>query len=364
MRVIHVSPTAFGHDGLFGGGERYPLELAKALAQLGGVECELVTFGPVARVDDDGGVRVRVLRARAHLHHHAAHPLAAGLLRATRHADVVHVHHLRSVPSRISALAGAFRHTPVVVTDHGLAGGDWFGVLPRLFDRFLTVSQYSSDVLGSPPDRTTVVYGGADPDRFAPAADENERDGVLFVGRLTPHKGVDRAIEALPDGARLVIAGTGGHDRDPPEREYPARLRRLAADKDVDFLGAVADRDLTELYRRAAVVVVPSVQRTCYGRDVAVSELLGLSTLEAMASGTPVVASRVGGLAEVVVDGVTGYLVEPGDVDALRNRLRLLLDDPEHTRRLGAAARARVVDRFTWRACAQRCLAVYREIVT
>jgi glycosyltransferase involved in cell wall biosynthesis len=357
-----VSPTAFGHDGLFGGGERYPLELVKALGRLDGVQCELVTFGPSARVDDVDGVRVRVLHTRAHLRHHPAHPLAAGLLRATRRADVVHVHHLRSTPSRISALAGAVRRTPVAVTDHGLGGGDWLGVLPRLFDRFLTVSQYSSEVLRSPADRTTVVYGGADPDRFSP--DAGPRAGVLFVGRLTPHKGVDRAIEALPDGARFVIAGTGGHDRQPPERDYPTRLRRLAAGKEVHFLGAAAERDLAELYRRAAVVVVPSVHHTCYGRDVAVSELLGLSTLEAMASGTPVVASRVGGLAEVVVDGVTGYLVEPGDVEGLRVRLRLLLDDPAHAQRLGAAARARVMERFTWRACAQRCLDAYRSLLS
>ena len=123
------------------------------------------------------------------------------------------------------------------------------------------------------------------------------------------------------------------------------------------------DPELPALYRSAAVVAVPSVHRTVYGTDVAVSELLGLSTLEAMASGTPVVASRLGGLPELVVDGETGYLVEPGDVAALRARLALVLGDPAAAHRLGEAARARAVERFTWDACARRCLAVYEALI-
>src|SRR5919204_848331 len=123
MRVLQISPTAFGHDGLFGGGERYPLELAKALARIDGVRCELLTFGRIARVDQVDGVRVRVLRARAHLRRHPAHPLAPSLFGATRGADVMHVHHLRSTASRLCALIGAASRTPVAVTDHGLEGG-------------------------------------------------------------------------------------------------------------------------------------------------------------------------------------------------------------------------------------------------
>jgi glycosyltransferase involved in cell wall biosynthesis len=362
MRILHVSPTAFGDTGIFGGGERYPLELALALARLDGVECELVTFGPTTRVEQIGDLRVRVLRARGHLHRHPAHPLALGLVNATRDVDVVHAHHLFSTPSRLSALLGSARRRPFAVTDHGLAGGTWMGILPRLVDQFLLVSQYSSEVLASPPQRTTVVYGGADPDRFHP--DGSPRDGVLFVGRLTPHKGVDRLIEALPPYARLTVVGTGGHDRNMPERDYTEHLRRLAAGKDVQFLGAVGDHELPRLYRRAAVVAVPSVHRTCYGKQVAVSELLGLSTLEAMASGTAVVASRVGGLVELVVDGITGYLVEPGDVRALRSRLELVLDDTVAAASLGEAGRERVLERFTWDACAHRCVSAYRAMLS
>jgi starch synthase len=110
------------------------------------------------------------------------------------------------------------------------------------------------------------------------------------------------------------------------------------------------------------VVVIPSVHRTCYGRHVEISELLSLTAIEAMACGTPVVASRIGGIPEVVRDGETGFLAEPGDVTALRDRLSEILADPHLGRRLGAAGRDLVLDRFTWEACAERCLAAYREL--
>lgn len=356
-----MAPTPFGPDGLFGGGERYPLELARALVRE--VDCELISFGPQAlRYRGPNGLTVRTLRAPHHLHGHPAHPLALGLPRALAGADLVHTHHLRSSPSKLAAVTARLRRVPAVVTDHGLQGSDWHGMLPRFFARFLAVSSYSARELGAPPARTTVIYGGADPERFAPDPSAR-RDGVLFVGRLTPHKGVDRLIRALPHGARLRIAGSDGHDPHPPERDYPQLLRRLAAGEDVEFLGPVSDADLPALYRQASVLVLPSVERTCYGRTIAVSELLGLVVLEAMASGTPVIASRLGGLPEIIEHGETGFLVTPGDEAELRERIHQVLTDRTLAARLGAAARASVVERFTWRACAERCLAAYAELV-
>src|SRR5919202_72970 len=310
MRVVHVAPTLFGPNGIFGGGERYPLELGRALAR----------------------------------------------------RDVVHTHHMRSASSRAAAVNARIRRIPTAVTDHGLAGGDWFRLLPRLFDRFRTVSAYSARQLGAPASRTRVVYGGADPMRFSPDPELGRR-GVLFVGRLTPHKGIDRLIEAMPEGVQLRVVGSAGHDPTPPESGYPELLRRLAARRLVEFLGAVPDADLPALYRSAHVLALPSVHVTCYGRQVAVSELLGLAAIEAMASGTPVVASRLGGLPEVIEDGVTGFLVEPGNIDELRARLAEVLGDRRFAEQLGRNARERVLETFTWDACAERCLAAYSELV-
>ncbi|HJV13095.1 MAG TPA: glycosyltransferase family 4 protein [Propionibacteriaceae bacterium] len=326
------------------------------------MECELVTFGKQQRVERDAsGLVVRVLSPAMYLHGHPVHPLAFGLLPTLRNADVVHTHHMRSAPSRMAAVGARVMGKRAVVTDHGLGGGGWFGVLPRLFDRFLTVSQYSADLLHARPDRTRVIYGGADPERFAPHRDD-PRAGVLFVGRFTPHKGVDRLIRALPEGAKLTLAGSEGHDTQKPESDYPQYLRELAAGRSIRFATNVSDVELPVLYRRARVFVLPSVHQTCYGRHVEISELLGLTVLEAMASGTPVICSRVGGVPEIVTEGVTGFLVEPGNVEQLRERISLLLADKALADRMGRAARESVLERFTWEKCAERCLESYAEL--
>jgi glycosyltransferase involved in cell wall biosynthesis len=358
VRVIHVAPTPFGSAGLFGGGERYPLELARALA--GEVDCELITFGRHARRwHDPSGLRIRTLPSLAWQHGHPAHPFAPALVGALRSATIVHTHHMRSLPSRMAAIVGRARGATMCVTDHGLQAGDWAGLLPRLFHWFLTVSAYSARELRAPSKRSKVIYGGADPALYTPEP-AGQREGVLFVGRLTPHKGVDVLLRALPHGATLRIIGSTGHDSRLPEREYPGLLRRLAHGQDVRFLGAVSDLELAALYRSARVLVLPSVERTCYGRVVKVSELLGLAVLEAMASGTPVIVTRVGGVPEIVRDGETGLIVPAADVDALGGALGRLLGNDVLAGRLGAAAREDVLQRFTWSKVAQRCLEAYR----
>ncbi len=357
MRVTHVAPTAFGAAGLFGGGERYPLELARALAR--DVDTELITFGRSnQRTREASGLRIRTVHAVSWLGGHPAHPFAPSLPIVLAKSGIVHTHHMRSLPSKMAALSARGLGAMLAVTDHGLQGSDWGGRLQRLFDHFLTVSAYSARELRAPSRRTRVIYGGADATRYFPDFDI-ARAGVLFVGRLTPHKGVDRLIEALPAGALLRVVGTGGHDAQPPERDYPRLLRELARERSVEFLGSLADSDLPLAYRSAKVFVLPSLERTRYGRTIAVSELLGLSVLEAMASGTPVVASRVGGVMEIVRDGETGFLVPPGDATALRDRLNQLLHDDALAARIGANARQEVIEHFTWSKVAERCLEAY-----
>src|ERR1700736_3670060 len=108
VRVTHVAPTAFGVAGLFGGGERYPLELARAMA--GQIDCELITFGSQGSVVlESGGLRIRTLRAVCWRGGHPAHPFAPGLVGALRAAQVVHTHHMRSLPSRMAAVLGRGR---------------------------------------------------------------------------------------------------------------------------------------------------------------------------------------------------------------------------------------------------------------
>jgi glycosyltransferase involved in cell wall biosynthesis len=362
MRVTHISPTAFGATGLYGGGERYPLELARALAPH--VEARLVTFGPRrAQELETSGLDVLTLRTLFRFKRRPVHPKAFGLRSAIAGSDIIHAHQMRSAPARQAALLARLGQMPICVTDHGLGGGGWAGLLPGMFDAFLTVSEYSAETLDAPPNRTHTIYGGVDPDRFRPDP-HTVRGGVLFVGRITPHKGIDRLLPALPRNARLTIAGTRGHDRRPPESEYPKLVEMMATERDVHFAGRVHENHLPDLYRSARVFALPSVHTTCFGKRVPISELLGLSVLEAMASGTPVVASCIGGVSEIVVNGETGFLVEPGNVDELHDRLALVLADDNLARTMGEAGRERALQEFTWERCAKRCLAAYEEMLS
>jgi glycosyltransferase involved in cell wall biosynthesis len=359
MRVIHVAPTGFGYGGVYGGGERYPLELARALSTR--VDCTLVTFGREERQFADGRLHVRVVRPLGYVGGHPARAIAPSLPRALVGADVIHAHHVRSPMSLFAAVLGRLRGVGTAVTDHGLQGFPPVRPVAPLYDRFLLVSRYSRAELGAPSGRTRVIYGGVDPSRYRPDPSARRR-GVLFVGRMTPHKGVDRLISALPAGTPLTVVGSGGHDPRAPESGYPSLLRRLALGRDVRFAGAVEDAELARLYGSAQVLALPSVEVTCYGRRIAVSELLGLVILEAMASGTPVVASRLGGIPEIVEHGVTGFLVEPGNERELCEALTEVVSNDALARSMGAAARQRVLDEFTWDRCAERCLDAYASL--
>jgi glycogen(starch) synthase len=175
---------------------------------------------------------------------------------------------------------------------------------------------------------------------------------VLVAGRLDPPKGFDIAIEALAFlrrtrcDQRLRIAGGGADD---------ARLRAVAAQAGVadhvDFLGPLTQAQVWEEIDRAAVVVVPSL----------FLEGFSLVALEAAMLGRPVVATRVGGLPETVIDGVTGVLVDPGDPRALSAAIDGLLRHPDAARAMGASAR-RLAVRFDLADCADAYSALYRSL--
>src|SRR4029453_15216281 len=150
MRVIHVAPPVFAPDGRYGGGERYPLELARALASE--VDCELVTFGPrPGRWREPAGLRVRVLRPLGRLRGHPAQPVTPLLPPALAGAQIVHAHQFRSVPSRLAAVTARARGAATAVTDHGLPGRTGGGRVCGLFDGTLTVSRFAPEVRGAPP---------------------------------------------------------------------------------------------------------------------------------------------------------------------------------------------------------------------
>ncbi|HSS48701.1 MAG TPA: glycosyltransferase family 4 protein [Thermoanaerobaculia bacterium] len=350
-RVAVVYPTPFGEEGIFGGGERYALELARELARR--TPTRLVTFGSRTRRAMDGPLEISVHEPLRWVRGQRHNPFSVTFLADLARTDVIHCVAWNTLATDLAVLFARATRKKVFVTDVGggasVTLGSWLPIT-RWVDRFLLIAEEGAGTLVR--DRWSVLFAGIDVDRFHPAADVR-RDGVLFVGRLLPHKGIDTLIAAVDPEVPLHIVGRRYDD------DYFNLLQRLAAGRNVTFVTGATDEEILTFYQSAAVAVHPSVNRTVYGDFVALPELLGFTAMEAMACGTPVVVSRVGGMHHVVDEGTTGYLVPPSDPEALRDRLHRLLDDPLLARRMGEAARRRIEQHFTWGEVARRCLEAY-----
>jgi starch synthase len=227
------------------------------------------------------------------------------------------------------------------------------------------------DILGCYPDldpaRVRVVHNGIDTSLYRPdrGTDVLERIGldagrpyVLFVGRITRQKGVPHLLRAVRDidPAAQVVLCAGAPDTPEIESEFRELYRELSAGRDgVHWIPQMLPRpDVVQLLTHAAVFVCPSVY-----------EPLGIVNLEAMACGTAVVASLVGGIPEVVEDGGTGLLVPLGDdfEAGLARALDSVLTDPGTARRMGEAGRRRAVGEFGWDTVARRTVRLYEEVL-
>ena len=356
-RVLHLAPALFGPSGVVGGAERYALELARHMAQR--VPTRLVTFGggaPETRIDR---LDVRVIDKAWHVRGQRNNPLSLALLPEILNADIVHCHQQHVVMSSLAAAASRMSGRRVFATD--LGGGGWdisaYVSTDRWFDGHLHISEYSRTIYGhAGKPWARVILGGVDSDRFSPDPAVLRGRNPLFVGRLLPHKGVADLIAALPEGLALDIVGP------PNDDGHVDALKILAAGKAVSFHHEVDDRRLVDAYRRALCLVLPSVYRMSNGQETRVPELLGQTLLEAMACATPVICTRVASMPEIVEDGKTGFIVEPGDHQTLGDRLCWLAAHPAEAEAMGAAGREDVLSRFQWSQVVQRCLDAYGSI--
>jgi glycosyltransferase involved in cell wall biosynthesis len=358
-RVAYMTPLYFGADAYLGGGERFPLNVAKAVASTGHYEVELVSFGAsdeqVLRPLADG-VTLRLLPVAARAP--GAAPLSWDVLPVLAEADLVHVHQIFSRSGEVAVLTAKLMGKPVVVSDHGGASS-WLGRslgMLDVVDRVLTYSEFGATLIDAPGGVSTIP-GGVDDHFFTPPAAEAApvRDHVMFVGRLLPHKGVDRLITALPDDVALTVCGT------PHREDYTALLTALARGKRVEFVSGADDAQLRDLYRRALCVVLPSVYVDCYGGVSAWPELMGLAFLEGMACGAPAICSRVGAMPEFVRHGETGFVFD--ELGELTGAIRRLADDPDLVAALGDAAHRTVNANFGLDAVGASTAELYDELL-
>jgi D-inositol-3-phosphate glycosyltransferase len=214
--------------------------------------------------------------------------------------------------------------------------------------------------------KVSIVPPGVDAARFAPIPRQTARAAVglrddqrmmLFVGRLEPLKAVDTIIKAasllqIADpsvlrGVRFTIVGGDAHN--PERRKLAALAESLGVMELVDFAGSKDHTQLPYYYSAAEALLMPSDY-----------ESFGMAALEAMASGTPVIASGVGGLQYLIRDGETGYLVPVRDAEALATSLCRLLTNPAERERMGTNAAA-VAQGYDWKIIAGKLIEVFLE---
>jgi glycosyltransferase involved in cell wall biosynthesis len=268
---------------------------------------------------------------------------------------------------------------PLVVSLHGsdVFVAERSGVARRAaqaaFRRARWITACSDDLrhrsirLGADPARTETVPYGVDVSRFSPNPDARlairrnlgiaDAPVVFAAGRLVSKKGFEYLIDAAATlqsqvpALRVLIAGEGDL-----RAELSARIAGAGVSS-VQLLGRRSQDDIALLAAAADVVAVPSVVDEAGNVD-------GLPNvaLEALATGTPVVASRVGGLPAAIADGVTGRLVPPADAAALAAAIRELLSNPTAARALGEAARSRAIREYSWAHVAERFEEIYDRI--
>jgi glycosyltransferase involved in cell wall biosynthesis len=267
--------------------------------------------------------------------------------------DIVHIHF---GGKSVRGLARAATGAKIVMHLHSRIlepqGPSPASFSARGADAVVAVSQAVARCVGDGHAR--VIYAGIDPPSTGFSAPPHGADSEIILGtagRLIALKGIEyllRAAAALqPEfpGLRVEIAGAG-----PQRKKLEDTAAQLGLAGRVEFLGWVDDINL--ILPRWDVFVMPSLE-----------EGFPIAALDAMAAGLPVIASSIGGIPELVMDGETGWLVPPADVETLVSRLRLLLRNPEQRRSMGAAAQARVRDHFSAAQMMENFAQLYEELL-
>jgi glycosyltransferase involved in cell wall biosynthesis len=303
--------------------------------------------------------------------------------------DIVHIHNFSQFIPAIRALNPKIK---IAIHMHC----EWLSQLDQTMierrlqkaDVILGCSEYITDKVRRRfpqfADKCKTLFNGVDPDYFVSDSPNNtsqkDEKRLIFVGRVSPEKGIHTLFDAFPliaakfPHTSLKIIGAIGalplsyivglsSDLNIAKltefyedgRDYTDLLReRLPAElkEKVTFTGAIPHAQLLNHYHEADVLINPSL-----------SESFGMSLAEAMASEKPVVATRVGGMQEVVEEGKTGFLVDEGDAESLANAVIRLLEDEQLRREMGKAGRERVIALFAWEQVSNQLTTLYQDLL-
>jgi glycogen synthase len=390
MRPLSVALLSWEYPPVVVGGlSRHVFDLSRHLA-LQGHEVTVYTRGQSGAPAEEVDGRVRVSRVDGYPPPLAIEDLVPwtlafniGLIHramgevSARPPDVLHAHDwlVTYAATVLKDLCSLPLVTTVHATEHGRHGGHLPGPTQRFIhrverwlvseaDRVITCSAFMRDevvtALGADEARLDLIPNQVDLTPYSPPAPSlrpalwpEGRPLILFAGRLEYEKGVQTVLDAFPEierrvpGVGLLVAGDGTY-----RSSLQVRAERLGLDGQVRFEGFVDESRLRSLYRTSDLAIVPSLY-----------EPFGLVTLEAMASGTPVVVADAGGLRETVEHGVSGLRFAPGDAPGLARAVTRVLRDPTLAARLAREARSALQARSSWSGAAARTADSYRRAI-
>lgn len=352
-----------------GGGERIALKLAALLPQYG-YRASLLTLGvhpetPILKGASPFPIYVLPLQRT---YGREALSAAIQLRRFLREQNVVLVQtFFESSDLWVGPVAKLLGGTKLIWSrrDMGILRGRKHAIayrlMSRLPDKVLAVSEqvrrYTIEVDHVPADRVETLYNGLDLDRWSAmtrAHTDPQLPVIVTVGNIRPVKGHDVFLRAAALVARKFPQARFGIAGEVLDPDFYAELQRLAEElgiqQQVSFAGGITD--LPMYLRAASLFVLPSR-----------SEGFSNAIVEAMAAGLPVVATDVGGNAEAVVDGVTGRIVPPENVEALAAAMLELLENPNRAKQMAEAGRERVAERFTTEAMMKQLTAAYHGLL-
>lgn len=286
--------------------------------------------------------------------------------------DVVHVHW--PIPHALFGLAARWAAgIPMISTFHGVEltwTREQLSILKPLLryliktsDAVTANSSYTASMIRKVYDRHVdrIPFGATthlSPDFEIPPRPEGGPFEILFAGRLVERKGVHYLLDALArlDPSRRVLLRVVGDG--PMREELEARAAALGLGERVRFEGFVPAETLAAYFAGCDLFILPAIFDSKGD-----TEGLGVVLVEALSDARPVIASRAGGIVDVIKDGETGYLIPPADADALATAIVRVMENPEEARRLGEQGRAYVEREFSWPVIIERLRSLYQRVV-
>lgn len=372
MRVVHVCPMLSYHGGV----ERHVFEISKRL-QKAGVDVEVYTTDPTGKLPKHGYVDEIPLRRFRSLAPNRAYFFAPKLysaLKELQNIDIVHTHSYQAFPSLFVALAKKKNKIPFVFTPHYHPMG---GTSLRTFLRktyrtvgkqifkqanvVIAVSKYEQKLLThlfkESEEKVVYIPNGIDLEKFInlTARHKNsQKKSILYVGRLEKYKGVHYLMKAFLGVLKkypfseLNIVGSGSY-----ALNFVSLAKDLKISRSTHFLGSVQEATLLQLYASSDIFAILSEY-----------EAFCISLVEAMASGLPAIASRVGGIPEIIQDGYNGFLIDyPPDHHDLTGIMIRLIEQEDLAFQVGANARKTVLTSFSWDETIKHLLELYAKVL-